>query len=188
MINFRFLPLLFVTLLLGACAQQDDSAPQNAADASSSPLDMSLGPNKVTADDYRHEPVPVVIRDSVPSVDADGNVAPFGMASRAEREVAPAAAAAVAATTSAVAGGQPAVYTAQCAACHGADAKGVEGLGLDLVASQLVADSSVDELVAFLKAGRMPGSPDSVTGIPMPAFAWLPQADLDAVASYLKSL
>ncbi len=181
--NFRFALLIGLSLILGACAQKDDSGAQGASGAK---LDMNLAPNKVTADDYRHEPVPVVIRDGVPSVDAAGNVAPFGMASRAQREVAaapvePVASAAAAAPASAV-------YAANCVACHGADAQGVEGLGLNLVASQLVAGSSAAELVEFLKAGRMPGSPDSVTGVPMPAFAWLPQADLDEVAAYLKSL
>jgi len=74
------------------------------------------------------------------------------------------------------------------AVCHGADAKGVEGLGLTLAGSQLVADSSQAELVELLKAGRMPGSPDSITGIPMPSFAWMPQGDLEEVAGYLKTL
>ncbi len=179
--NFRFALLMGFSLVLGACAQPDDSA----ADATSAALDMSRGPNKVTADGYSHEPAPVTIREGVDSVDADGNVAPFGMASRAQREVAPAPVAAVAAVAEAAAS---TVYATNCVACHGADAQGVEGLGLNLVTSQLVADSSVEELVAFLKAGRMPGSPGSVTGVPMPAFAWMPEADLNEVAAYLKSL
>lgn len=181
MINFRLMALLASLFLLGACAQQDDSGAQSVADDAAAKLDMSLAPNKVTADDYRHVPVPVT-GPSVTSVDGNGNVAPFGMASRAAREVAVASASAVADASAS------AVYAAQCAACHGADAKGVQGLGLDLTASQLVANSSAQELVAFLKAGRMPDSPDSVTGIPMPAFSWMPQPDLDEVAGYLKSL
>ncbi len=66
--------------------------------------------------------------------------------------------------------------------------KGVEGLGLNLVESELVAGSSPDELIAFFQAGRQPGSPDSVTGVPMPAFAWMEAADLAEIAGYLKSL
>lgn len=185
--NFRFALLFVFALLIGACAQQDDSGQQGAADDASTGLDMSLMPNKVTADDYAHTPVPVAER-SVNSVDAEGNIAPFGMASRAQREVAEVPVEAAAAVADADAGASSAVYMAQCVACHGADAKGVQGLGLSLVDSQLVAVSTADELVAFLKAGRMPGDPGSVTGIPMPAFAWMPQADLDAVAAYLKSL
>ena len=185
--NFRFALLFVFALLLGACAQQDDSGQQAASDGASASLDLNGAPNKVTADDYRHEPVPVAEK-SVTSIDADGNIAPFGMASRAKREVAPAPVAATAAAADTAGGAQSAVYMAQCVACHGADAKGVQGLGLDLTASQLVAVSDTDALVAFLKAGRMPGDPDSVTGIPMPAFAWMPQADLEEVAAYLKTL
>ena len=184
--NIRFALLVVISLFLAACAQESGDESQGAS-GSASGLDMSKGPNKVTADDYRHDPVPVVIRDSVPSVDGAGNVAPFGMASRAPRDVAPAPVA-TAAAPAADAAAQSAVYTANCVACHGPDAKGIQGLGLDLTASALVADSSADELVAFLKAGRMPNSPDSVSGIPMPAFAWLPQGDLDEVAAYLKTL
>lgn len=187
--TIRLAPLFASALLLAACAPSGDSGSQAPAGAAAK-LDMSLGPNKVTADDYAHEPVPVVLRTSVESVDADGKVAPFGMASRAQRDVAAAPVAATAAVaeagTAAVA--QSAVYAAQCVACHGADAKGVQGLGLDLTASKMVADSSAADLVAFLQAGRLPDSPDSVTGIPMPAFSWMPQSDLDEVAAYLKSL
>jgi mono/diheme cytochrome c family protein len=118
------------------------------------------------------------------SIDADGNIAPFGMASRQPVPVPePEAAASVA-----QAGTVSAAYAAQCIACHGADAKGVEGLGLNLVESELVAGSSPDELVAFFQAGRQPRSPDSVTGVPMPAFAWMEAADLAEIAGYLKSL
>jgi disulfide bond formation protein DsbB len=105
------------------------------------------------------------------------------MASRAVREVQPAPVAAAVASAS-----NSAVYVTQCSACHGADAKGVTGLGLDLTASQLVAESSPAEIVAFLKVGRLPGSPDSVTDVPMPAFAWMAPADLDEISAYLQSL
>ena len=178
--------LLAAALLLAACAQPDGE--QAAAGAASAGLDMSLAPNKVTSEDYRHEAVPVA-EPSVTSVDADGNVAPFGMASRAPVEVAAVPVGAVAAVADASASaGDSSVYLAQCAACHGLDAQGVDGLGLNLTASQLVADSTADELVAFLKVGRMPDSPDSVSGIPMPGFGWMPDADLNQVVAYLKTL
>jgi len=129
--------------------------------------------------------------ETLASVDADGNVAPFGMASRATREVAEAEVAEV--TDSASAGpsvgvSNPASYTANCLACHGAAAKGVQGLGLDLTASELVASSSAEELVAFLKVGRLSSDPGSVTGIPMPGFAWMAGADLEEIAAWLKTL
>jgi len=139
------------------------------------------------------QPAPDVVEDAAApaandgplvSIDADGNIAPFGMASRQSVPVPePEAAASVE-----QAGTASAAYAAQCIACHGADAKGVEGLGINLVESELVAGSSPDELIAFLQAGRQPGSPDSVTGVPMPAFVWMEAADLAEIAGYLKSL
>lgn len=171
---------LAAALLLGACAQPDGEI--SSADSPEAGLDMSKGPNKVTADSYAF--TAIATGDAAfATVDADGNVAPFGMASRAMREVQPAPVAAVVASAS-----NSAVYVTNCAACHGADAKGVTGLGLDLTASQLVAESSPAELVAFLKIGRMPGSPDSLTDVPMPAFSWMAAADLDEISVYLQSL
>ena len=169
--------VLFIALLaVGACGQPDSEVASSGAG-----LDMSKGPNKVTAEDYALQPV--ASGDApLASVTADGEVAPFGMASRAKREVE----ADRAATTSLAA--VPGIFATQCVACHGADAKGVQGLGLDLTTSELVANSSAAELVEFLKVGRMPTDPASVTGIPMPGFAWLQPAQLEEVAGYLKGL
>jgi mono/diheme cytochrome c family protein len=122
--------------------------------------------------------------DEVTSIDAAGNVAPFGMASRQPVEVPPIDAAAAATTAAA----DPGLYAVQCAACHGADAQGVAGLGLNLVDSELVNNSSPEDLRAFLKAGRSPDSPDSVSGIPMPAFAWMEDSQLDDIVVYIQSL
>jgi mono/diheme cytochrome c family protein len=154
--------------LLAGCGQPADdaatvAAPPAAESASSS---GSAGNGEVT------------------SIDADGNVAPFGFASRQPVEVPPIAAAVPVAATTANSG----QYGVHCIACHGANAQGVEGLGLSLVDSTLVKNSSPGELKAFLQAGRMPGSPDSVTGVPMPAFAWMDDAQLDEIVSYVQSL
>jgi mono/diheme cytochrome c family protein len=129
------------------------------------------------------EPTAVANDAPLASIDSDGNIAPFGMASKqpvavAELEVAPPAEVAAIST----------VYAAQCSACHGADATGVEGLGLNLVDSSLVAASSADELVAFLQEGRPTDAPESVTGVPMPAFAWMEAGDLAEVAAHVKGL
>jgi mono/diheme cytochrome c family protein len=144
-----------------------------------------VGPAKVTADDYQHVVV-AAGEGPVGSVTADGSVAPFGMTARAPREVQalPAAAAMADAGTQA----SSAVYGVQCVACHGPAARGVQGLGPNLAESQLVANSSAAELTAFLKAGRGIDSPDNVSGVPMPSFAWMPQADLDEVTAFLKTL
>jgi mono/diheme cytochrome c family protein len=118
------------------------------------------------------------------SIDAVGNIAPFGFASKQPVEVAEV----VTAEQVVEATGSSGLYNVHCVACHGADATGVEGLGLNLVDSELVAGSSQAELVAFLKVGRLPDSPDSVTGVPMPSFAWMSDADLAEVTGYLKGL
>jgi disulfide bond formation protein DsbB len=125
----------------------------------------------------------------VKSVDADGNVAPFGMASKKPVALAePAVVAAAAAATEAEGNVSAAVFSVHCAACHGPDAKGVEGLGLNLVDSELVNKSSQAELIAFLQAGRGVDSPDNISGVPMPAFAWMSESDLSSVTAYLQSL
>jgi len=168
-------------LALGACGQPQEAANQDAAvSLDMSRLDMSTGPNKVTGDEYALQPV--ASGDApLASVDADGNVAPFGMANRAAHEVAAAPVVEIEETVSAV-------YAANCVACHGADAKGVQGLGLDLTASALVDSSAAADLVAFLQVGRLSTDPASVTGIPMPGFASMDAGDLEAVAAYLKTL
>jgi mono/diheme cytochrome c family protein len=77
------------------------------------------------------------------------------------------------------------VYTQHCLFCHGVDRKGIDGLGVDLSASEFVRSKSPDDLVAFLKAGRTPDDPATVTGRPMPTFDWLSDSDLRAVAEYV---
>ena len=65
------------------------------------------------------------------------------------------------------------LFLRYCATCHGVDARGVEGLGVNLVESSYVASSSSAELVEFLRAGRLPNDPASITRLPMPGFAHL---------------
>lgn len=109
-------------------------------------------------------------------------VAPFGMA---ERKPKPLPEAEQSTATASGSGDSP-LYSVHCIACHGADAQGVEGLGVSLVGSEYVAGSSSDDLVAFLKKGRLPTDPDSVTGVPMPSFSWMPDEDLSAIAAYVQ--
>ena len=79
-------------------------------------------------------------------------------------------------------------FNNHCLLCHGADARGIDGLGPSLVYSAYVAARSVEELTAFLKVGRLPNDPDSVSNRPMPGFAWVDEAELAAIAEYVKSL
>jgi mono/diheme cytochrome c family protein len=152
--------LLLVALLLGACEQP---APVSEAEA---PAAEAAGSNGVA------------------SVDADGNIAPFGFASRMPVDVDEPMPAAPPPLTAA----NSELFSIHCVACHGADANGVEGLGVSLTGSSLVANFSETDLVAFLSLGRPADSPDNTTGVPMPAFSWMESAQLDELAVYLKSL
>ena len=78
-------------------------------------------------------------------------------------------------------------YEESCLACHGVDLKGVEGLGGPLVGNPFVEDRSVAQLVEFLKVGRQSTDAASVSGRPMPGFSWLPPADLEEIAAYIKN-
>lgn len=78
-------------------------------------------------------------------------------------------------------------YGTNCIVCHGPDLKGVQSLGVNLLASKFVATRSAAELVEFLKVGRMPDDPATVTGQPMPGFGWLSEADLAEIAAFIKS-
>jgi cytochrome c5 len=62
------------------------------------------------------------------------------------------------------------LYVSSCVACHGPDGSGVVGLGLSLHPddSELVRESSDEELVEFIKVGRQPDHPENTTGIAMP--------------------
>jgi mono/diheme cytochrome c family protein len=78
-------------------------------------------------------------------------------------------------------------YATNCIACHGADLTGVEGLGVNLVTSKFVGAQPADALLAFIKVGRMPDDPATVSGRPMPGFGWLPEAELAAIVAFVKS-
>ena len=54
--------------------------------------------------------------------------------------------------------------------------------------SAFVGQSSSRELTEFLKAGRLPNDPQTVSGRPMPGFAYVAEADLTAISDYLKEL
>jgi EmrB/QacA subfamily drug resistance transporter len=106
-------------------------------------------------------------------------VAPFGMPSRTL-----ALPVAAAATAPATAGGSR--FAEYCSGCHGADRRGLPGLGVNLAESALVRTASQAELRQFLGKGRAPGQPGNVTGRPMPAFEWLGEETLGEIARELK--
>ncbi|MCO5172488.1 MAG: cytochrome c [Planctomycetes bacterium] len=83
------------------------------------------------------------------------------------------------------------LYKRSCAACHGADAKGIPNLGLDLVDSEFCKSQSDDQLVEFVKKGRTSDDPASVTKVPMPPKGGNPalkDTDIKAIVAYMRSL
>jgi disulfide bond formation protein DsbB len=83
------------------------------------------------------------------------------------------------------------IYKASCAACHGADARGMPTLGKDLIASDFVQKLDDDALLAFLLKGRDPSDPANTTKVAMPPKGGNPalsEDDLLDVIAYLRSL
>lgn len=83
------------------------------------------------------------------------------------------------------------VFTATCAACHGADAEGIEGVGKPLADSEYVADTSSADLVIVVTDGRSVDDPLNTTGIIMPPKGGNPaltDEDIHDVVAYIKSL
>ena len=62
------------------------------------------------------------------------------------------------------------IYQVSCVACHGPDARGVEGLGKSLHPedSDFISDRTDAELVEYIKVGRRIDDPLNTTGIDMP--------------------
>lgn len=83
------------------------------------------------------------------------------------------------------------LFARTCAACHGADAKGLKGLGKDLTVSEFVAKNKDEALLAFVKQGRNPGEPGNTTGVAMPPKGGNPALsddDILDIIAYVKSL
>lgn len=60
------------------------------------------------------------------------------------------------------------LFATTCAACHGPEGKGVQGLGKDMTASTFIAGLSDEELLAFVKTGRPISDPLNTTKVDMP--------------------
>jgi mono/diheme cytochrome c family protein len=83
------------------------------------------------------------------------------------------------------------LYISNCATCHGRDAQGMPRQGVRLRGSKFVAGESDQSLVEFLKVGRMPNDPRSVSGLFMPPRGGnrtLEDDDLAAIVAYLRQL
>ncbi|MDX1467936.1 MAG: c-type cytochrome [Acidimicrobiia bacterium] len=83
------------------------------------------------------------------------------------------------------------LFTQTCAACHGPNAEGVDGLGPALVDNSFVAGLSDEDLIGFLISGRAIDDPDNTTGIAMPARGGNPTLsddDLADIAAFLRDI
>lgn len=106
------------------------------------------------------------------------------------KEAQPAEATAAAPAAGDVAKGKD-LYTSTCAACHGPDGKGIQGLGKDLTASEFVKGLSDAELLDFIKKGRDAGDPDNTTGVAMPpkgGNSALTDEQLMDIIAYIRSI
>jgi disulfide bond formation protein DsbB len=84
-----------------------------------------------------------------------------------------------------------ALFMVTCPSCHGADAKGVQGLGKDMTTSAFIKGLSDAELVEFIKLGRPVDDPLNTTGIPMPAKGLnmaLSDDEILAIVKFIRSL
>ncbi len=83
------------------------------------------------------------------------------------------------------------LFKQYCSACHGQDAKGIQGVGTSLVNNQFIKDRSIPDLVQFVIEGRPANHPDNKTGIPMPprgGFDFLTDEEITDIVAYLKTL
>lgn len=78
-----------------------------------------------------------------------------------------------------------------CAPCHGQDAQGIPGIGLNLRTSDFVGALTAEELAHFIAIGRSSDSQFNIVGIAMPPRGGrndLTDAELLAIANYLQSI
>jgi mono/diheme cytochrome c family protein len=90
----------------------------------------------------------------------------------------------------AVAHGQQ-LFVRSCAVCHGQSAQGMPHQGMDLRSSKLIAERDDSEIVEFIRAGRLPNDPKSVTGLYMPPKGGnmsLGDEHLSNIVAYLRSV
>lgn len=83
------------------------------------------------------------------------------------------------------------LFVANCSACHGADAGGVEGLGKGLKNNEFVQGKTDQGLMEFILAGRPADDPLNTTGVAMPPKGGNPamsDEQIQNIIAYLRSL
>ncbi len=82
------------------------------------------------------------------------------------------------------------LFQTTCTACHASNARGIPGLGKDLINSDFVRGSTDEELLQFIIVGRPANDPLNTTGIIMPARGANPalsDAQIHDIIVYLRS-
>lgn len=83
-------------------------------------------------------------------------------------------------------------YENSCISCHGADAKGMPGLGKSLVTkSDWMKKQNDEALVAFIKQGRPASDPENTTKVDMPPKGGNPALtddDIVNLVAFLRSI
>jgi disulfide bond formation protein DsbB len=82
-------------------------------------------------------------------------------------------------------------FQSVCAACHGFNAQGVNGLGPSMIGNTFINAQSNEDLLAFVIVGRPSDHPDNTSGIAMPARGGNPTVtdeNLMDVIQYIRSL
>jgi mono/diheme cytochrome c family protein len=83
------------------------------------------------------------------------------------------------------------LFVPSCAACHGPEGEGVQGLGKDMTESEFIAEKTDAELLEFLKVGRAPDDPLNTTGVLMPPKGGNPalsDEDLIDIIAYIRTI
>ena len=84
-----------------------------------------------------------------------------------------------------------ALFKVTCPACHGQDAKGMQGLGKDMTNSEFIKQRSNQELAEFIKQGRTADDPLNTTGVAMPPKGLnmaLSDEEILAIVEFIRSL
>jgi mono/diheme cytochrome c family protein len=83
------------------------------------------------------------------------------------------------------------VFMTTCATCHGKDAHGLPKLGKDLHSNQFIHEKTDQELIDYVKVGRLATDPLNTTGVAMPPKGGNPalsETDIANVVAYLRTL
>jgi disulfide bond formation protein DsbB len=83
------------------------------------------------------------------------------------------------------------LFLVNCSVCHGPTGEGISGLGKPLTTSEFVGDLPDEELLAFIKTGRLSDDPLNTSGVAMPPKGGNPaltDEQLQAIIAYIRSI